>query len=85
MTRYLNFTVAETSGRTFELSVEQIKEIIEKMRQDKYLAEEIAKVDLKDDYQVASFFMNFGLDEIAKYELNNDYTDLVLADSKFTD
>lgn len=84
MTKHLNFTVAETSGRTFEISMDRVKEILDEMKKDEYLAEEIAKIDLEDDYQVANFFMNFGLDEIAKYELNNDYIDLVLADSKFT-
>lgn len=84
MTKHLNFTVAETSGRTFEISMNRVKEILDEMKKDKYLAEEIENLDLEDDYEVASFFMNFGLDEIAKYELNNDYTELELADSKFT-
>lgn len=82
--KYLNFTVAETSGRTFEISMDKVKEILDEMKKDEYFAEEIEKINLEDDYEIANFFMNFGLDEIAKYELNNDYMDLTLADSKFT-
>lgn len=84
MTKHLNFTVAETSGRTFELSMDRVKEILDEMKQDEYLAEEIENLNLEDDYQLATFFMNYGLDTIAKYELNNDYTELELANSKFT-
>ena len=83
MTKHLNFTVAETSGRTFEISMDKVKEILDEMKKDKYLAEEIAQVDLEDDYQLATFFMNYGLDEIAKYELYNSHVETVLADSKF--
>ena len=78
--KYLNFTVAETSGRTFELPLDKAKEIIKRLKEDDYLSDE--EVDLDDDYEVANFLMNFGLDEIAKYELSNDYVDLVLADHK---
>ena len=79
--KYLNFTVAETSGRTFELSLDKAKEIIKRLKEDAYyLSDE--EVDLDDDYEVAHFLMNFGLDEITKYELSNDYVDLVLADHK---
>ena len=84
MTKHLNFTVAESSGRTFELSIERVKEILDEMKQDKYLAEEIEKLNLEDDYQLANFFMNYGLDEIAKYELKNDYLELELVAHKFT-
>ena len=83
MAKYLNFTVAETSGRTFEIPMDKVKEILEYMKQDEYLAEEIAQIDLEDSYQVANFFMNFGLDEISRYEFGNDYFDLTLAEHKF--
>ena len=84
MTKHLNFTVAETSGRTFEISMDKVKEILDEMKKDEYLAEEIENLNLEDDHEIANFFMNFGLDEIAQYELCNDYMELVLADSKFT-
>lgn len=84
MTKYLNFTVAESSGRTFELSMDRVKEILDEMKQDEYLAEEIEKLNLEDDYQLATFFMNYGLDAIAKYELKNDYLELELVEHKFT-
>lgn len=80
MAKFLNFTVAETSGRTFELPLEKAVEIIKQMQKDEYFEEK--EVNLEDGYEVANFLMNFGLDEIAKYELNNDYIDLVLADNK---
>lgn len=85
MTKHLNFTVAETSGRTFEISMDKVKEILDEMKKDKYLAEEIENLDLEDDYEVASFFMNNGLDELVKYELYNSYIETVLADSTFTE
>ena len=78
--KFLNFTVAETSGRTFELPLEKAVEIIKQMQEDEYFDGQ--EVDLEDSYEVANFLMNYGLDEIAKYELNNDYVDLVLADNK---
>lgn len=83
-TKYLNFSVAETSGRTFEISMNKVKEILDEMKKDEYYAEKIENIDLEDDYAIASFFVNFGLDEIAKYELNNDYVELTLTESKFT-
>ena len=84
MTKHLNFSVAESSGRTFEISIERVKEILDEMKQDEYLAEEIENLDLEDDYQLATFFMNYGLDAIAKYELKNDYIELELVEHKFT-
>ena len=84
MTKHLNFTVAETSGRTFEISMDRVKEILDEMKKDKYLAEEIENLDLEDDYEVASFFTNNGLNELVKYELDNSRIETVLADSKFT-
>lgn len=84
MTKHLNFTVAETSGRTFEISMDRVKEILNEMKKDKYLAEEIEKLNLEDDYEVASFFTDNGLNELAKYELYNSRIETVLADSKFT-
>ena len=80
MTKFLNFTVAETSGRTFELPLEKAVEIVKQMQEDEYYDGQ--EVDLENSYEVANFLMNFGLDEIAKYELSNDYVDLVLADNK---
>ena len=84
MTKHLNFSVAESSGRTFELSMDRVKEILDEMKQDEYLAEEIENLNLEDDYQLATFFMNYGLDTIAKYELKNDYIELELVEHKFT-
>lgn len=84
MTKHLNFTVAETSGRTFEISMDKVKEILDEMKKDEYLAEEIANLNLEDDYEVASFFTNNGLNKLVKYELDNSRIETVLADSKFT-
>ena len=68
--KFLNFTIAETTGRTFEIPYDKALEIIERIKKsDKYLAEE----STEDEYEMARFFEEAGLDEIAKYELDNDY------------
>ena len=81
--KYLNFSVAETSGRSFEIPMDKVEEIIKEIKEDDYYAEE--EVDFNDSYEVAKFLMNYGLDEITKYELSNDYVELELACSEIVE
>ena len=79
--KYLNFTVAETSGRTFELPLEKAIEIIKRIKEeDKYIDDE---VDFTDEDEVAEFFVHNGyLSEVANYETSNEHVETVLADSR---
>ena len=80
--RYLQFTVAETTGRTFEIPMDKLEEIIKTLKDgDKFLQDE--EVDTTDAYEVASFLNRNGLlDEIYNYEKDNSYIETVVADSK---
>ena len=80
--RYLQFTVAETTGRTFSIPMDKLEEIIKTLKDgDKFLQDE--EVDTTDAYEVASFLNRNGLlDEIYNYEKDNSYIETVVADSK---
>lgn len=70
--KYLNFTIAETSGRTFEIPLDKVKSFIEKVQaEDFFMAQE--EVDFEDSYSMAQFLNNNGLlDELHSYERCND-------------
>ena len=80
--RYLQFTVAETTGRTFAIPMDKLEEIIKTLKDgDEFLQDE--EVDTTDAYEVASFLNRNGLlDEIYNYEKDNSYIETVVADSK---
>lgn len=80
--KYLQFTVAETTGRTFEIPMDKLEEIIKTLKDgDEFLQDE--EVDTTDAYEVASFLNRNGLlDEIYNYEKDNSYIETVVADSK---
>ena len=79
--KYLNFSVTEESGRTFEMPMEKAVEIVNQIKEnDEYVKD--VNVDLTDGHSIAKFLMYYGfLDEVAKYEINNDYTEQFLSDS----
>lgn len=80
--KYLQFTVAETTGRTFSIPMDKLEEIIKTLKDsDEFLQDE--EVDTTDAYEVASFLNRNGLlDEIYNYEKDNSYIETVVADSK---
>ena len=80
--KYVQFTVAETTGRTFAIPMDKLEEIIKTLKDgDEFLQDE--EVDTTDAYEVASFFNRNGLlDEIYNYEKDNSYIETVVADSK---
>lgn len=80
--KYLQFTVAETTGRTFSIPMDKLEEIIKTLKDgDEFLQDE--EVDTTDAYEVASFLNRNGLlDEIYNYEKDNSYVETVVADSK---
>ena len=80
MTKFLNFTIAETSGRTFEVPMDKVLELVERHKRD-YSDYENKSIDVTDSYDLAKVLMNY-TDDIANYELNNDYVDWEIADSK---
>ena len=83
MTKFLNFTIAETSGRTFEVPMDKVLKLVEKYKQD--MLEDtglIPDTDINDDYEVAQILKDFFLDEISENEKGNDYYETTLSDSK---
>lgn len=80
--KYLNFSITEESGRTFELPMEKAVEIVNQIKEnDKYVKD--VKVDFTDEYEVAEFFVHNGyLSEVANYETSNEHVETVLADSR---
>ena len=83
--KYLQFTVAETTGRTFAIPMDKLEEIIKTLKDgDEFLQDE--EVDTTDAYEVASFLNRNGLlDEIYNYEKDNSYIETVVADSKIVE
>lgn len=75
MTKFLNFTVAETSGRTFEVPMDKVQELIKERG--------IEDVDFNDDDEVASILKDELLDELASYEKDNQFVEVELCCSKF--
>ena len=78
--KYLNFTIAETSGRTFEVPMDKVLKLVEQHKRD-YSEYENKDIDITDSYDLAKVLMNY-TDDVANYELNNDYVDWEIADSK---
>ena len=76
MTKFLNFTIAETSGRTFEVPMDKVQELIKERG--------IEDVDFNDDYDVASILKDELLDELASYEKDNQFVEVELCCSNFT-
>lgn len=75
--KFLNFSITEETGRTFEIPYDKALELIEEIKADnKHLADE----KTSNEYEMAHFFTQAGLDEIAKYELDNDYFESTLTD-----
>ena len=75
MAKFLNFTVAETSGRTFEVPMDKVQELIKERG--------IEDVDFNDDDEVASILKDELLDELASYEKDNQFVEVELCCSKF--
>ena len=81
--KYLNFTIAETSGRTFEIPMDKVKELIKRVQKEAEEYGDTLEVDLNDDYEVARFLKDYCLDDIATHEINNDYWEIELSNSEF--
>ena len=81
--KYLNFTIAETSGRTFEVPMERVIGLVKTAQEEAKKHGDTLEVDLEDDYEVARFLVDYCLDEISADEKANDYLDIQLCDSDF--
>ena len=84
MTKFLNFTVAETSGRTFEVPMAKVIGLVKTAQEEAKKYGDTLEVDLEDDYEVAKILKDYFLDEISADEKGNDYYELTLSSSKFT-
>ena len=81
--KYLNFSIAETSGRTFEIPMDKVEELIKEAQKEAEEYGDTLEVDLNDDYEVARFLKDYCLDDIATHEINNDYWEIELSNSEF--
>lgn len=83
MAKFLNFTIAETSGRTFEVPMDKVQELLRTAQEEAKKYGDTLEVDLEDDYEVAQFLVDYCLDEISADEKANDYLDIQLCNSEF--
>ncbi len=67
-TKMFNFSVNETSGRTFELPYDEAIKIIKA----NYPNNDNINLDNLEEYEIARLLWNFCLDDIAQHELDND-------------
>lgn len=80
--KYLNFSIAETSGRTFEIPMDKVEELIKEAQKEAEEYGDTLEVDLNDDYEVSRILTDWCFDNIAEFETANDYLEITLADSK---
>ena len=83
MTKFLNFTIAETSGRTFEVPMERVIGLVTTAQEEAKKYGDTLEVDLTDDYEVARFLVDYCMDEISADEKANDYYEIQLSSSEF--
>ena len=79
MTKFLNFTIAETSGRTFEVPMERVIGLVTTVQEE---AKKYGDT-LEDDYEIARFLVDYCMDEISADEKANDYYEIQLSSSEF--
>ena len=75
--KHLKFSVQEITGRTFEIPLSKVKELLE----------ENADGDTSDwnECDIASFLYNEISDDISEYEKENCYFDNCITDEEITD
>ena len=78
MTKMFNFSVNEISGRTFELPYDKAIEIIK----ENYPNDDNTDLDNLEEYQIARILWNFCLDDISRYELDNDSFESTIDETK---
>ena len=76
--KLINFSITEISGRTFEIPLDKAKEIIADIKKDECFKD--YKVNLDNTEEVVRFLYLYGLDNLHKYELSNDYYETQLVD-----
>ena len=80
--KHLNFTVSETTERTFDLPLDKAVELIKELKaNDEFLQGD--EVDLEDSKSIAEFFAyNNLLDELLNFEKYNDYVESEVVENK---
>ena len=81
--KLINFSITESTGRTFELSVEKAKEIIETMKANEPECCGSIEVDYDNCTDIANILSTYCLDDLCKYERNNCYYETTVVDEKF--
>lgn len=83
--KYLNFSIEETSGRTFEVPMDKVEMLVEQYRQEAFENTGVMpSVDLTNVYEIAHILKDFYLDDIAEDEKNNGYYEITLGNADFT-
>ena len=71
--KFLKFSVVETTGRTFEIPMEKVKELIKNADED---------TSSWDEVDMADFLYNSVQDEIFSYEKENSYFESYIQDEE---
>lgn len=71
--KFLKFSVVETTGRTFEIPMEKVKELIKNADEDTSSWNEV---------DMADFLYNSVQDEIFSYEKENSYFESYIQDEE---
>lgn len=71
--KFLKFSVVETTGRTFEIPMEKVKELIKNADEDTSSWNEV---------DMADFLYNSLQDEVLTYEKENSYFDSYIQDEE---
>ena len=83
--KYLNFSISETSGRTFEVPMDKVEMLVEQYRQEAFENTGVMpSVDLTNVYEIAQIVTDFYLDDVAEDEKNNGYYEITLDNANFT-
>ena len=73
--KFLKFSVVETSGRTFEVPMEKVKELIKNSEED---------TSSWDEVDMADFLYNSLKDEVLTYEKENSYYECYIQDEEIS-
>lgn len=82
--KYLNFSIAETSGRTFEVPMARVIGLVKTAQEEAKKYGNTLEVDLEDNYDLARFLVDYCLDEISEDEKANGYYEITLNNVNFT-
>lgn len=81
MSKMINFSINEISGRTFELPYETAIKLIKENYPNEYNRD----LDKLKRFEIADILFRYCYNEIEKYEIDNDYFDSNIDEINFYD